>query len=182
MALTPPIDLALRNGARCVLRNALSEDAPALIAFVKRVADESPHLATEADEFDFTVDEEKAFIARLNQEDNSLFLIAEENGSIAGTLTLEGHHKARMRHVAELGVSVSEDRSGFGLGRALMEAAIAWAENCVALKKISLTVHANNRRAVDLYLKLGFVQEGVLAGALKIDGRFHDCISMGRMV
>jgi RimJ/RimL family protein N-acetyltransferase len=182
MALTPPTILALRNGARCVLRNARAEDAPTLIAFVKRVANESPHLATEADEFDFTIDEEKLFLARLNNEDNSLFLVAEVDGHLVGTLTLEGHHKARMRHVAELGVSVSKDQWGCGVGRTLLEAAIAWAENCANLKKISLTVHANNRRAVDLYLKLGFVKEGALARALKIDGRFYDCITMGRMV
>lgn len=182
MAQIPGTHFSLHNGDRCVVRCARAEDAAAIIRYLQQIADESPHLATEAFEFDFTEAEEQDYIARLGAGDTSLFLVAELRGAIIGVVTLEGHAKNRMKHVADLGISVVRSHWGQGLGRALMETAISWAESCPALKKITLTVHARNRRAIDLYLKLGFAKEGVIIDLLHIDGRFHDCWNMGRAV
>jgi RimJ/RimL family protein N-acetyltransferase len=113
---------------------------------------------------------------------NGLYLVAEAGGRIVGILTLEGGARPRMRHAAELGVSVERDFWGRGVGRTLLEASLGWAAESPVLRKVFLLVHHENRRAIDLYLKLGFVQEGVHSGLLCVEGEYHDCLYMARPV
>jgi RimJ/RimL family protein N-acetyltransferase len=87
-----------------------------------------------------------------------------------------------MRHAAELGVSVTRDFWRQGVGRTLLETALGWARESRALRKVFLLVHHENRRAIDLYLRLGFVQEGVHSGLLCVEGEYHDCLYMARPV
>jgi len=87
-----------------------------------------------------------------------------------------------MRHAAELGVSVTREFWRQGVGRTLLETALGWAENSPVLRKVFLLVHHENRRAIDLYLGLGFVREGVHSGLLCVEGEYHDCLYMARPV
>ena len=87
-----------------------------------------------------------------------------------------------MRHVAELGVSVTKELWRQGVGCSLLGAALSWGERSAVLRKVFLLVHHENRRAIDLYLKLGFVQKGVHSELLCVEGRYHDCLYMARAV
>lgn len=182
MAEIPDVEFALPRGDACVLRVARESDAPALIEYLNRIGGESPFLPSGANEFQLPPDEEKKFIARMRAAENSLYLVAETRGRIVGILTLEGNARPRMRHAAELGVSVLKDYWRQGIGRALMGAALGWAESSPVLRKVFLMVHHENRRAIDLYLKLGFMQEGVHSKVLYVEGRYHDCLYMARAV
>ena len=44
--------------------------------------------------------------------------------------------------------------------------------------RVELSAHADNARAIALYRKVGFVQEGVERDAICIDGRYCDTITM----
>jgi RimJ/RimL family protein N-acetyltransferase len=48
----------------------------------------------------------------------------------------------------------------------------------LGIVRIALGVFEDNRRAIDLYQKAGFVQEGLLRDATCIDGKFGDTIMM----
>lgn len=182
MAEIPGVEFVLPRGERCVIRVARESDAPPLVEYLNRVGGETPFLPSGANEFHLPADEEKTFIARMGAADNSLYLVAEARDRVVGILTLEGGARPRMRHVAELGVSVTKDYWRQGIGRSLMETALGWAGDSPALRKVFLLVHQGNRRAVELYLKLGFVQEGVHSEVLYVEGRYHDCLYMARAV
>jgi RimJ/RimL family protein N-acetyltransferase len=182
MAEATPREIALRGGGRCRIRTARPPDAEALIDYINAIGGESPYLATGPNDFHYSEEDEADYIRRANEAENSLLLVAEIDGRIAGSLTLEGGQKPRTRHAAELGITVSRPYWGQGVGRALMETALAWAESSPILRKINLVVRHDNKRAIELYRRLGFVQEGRISDFLYIDGVYHDCLYMGRAV
>ena len=81
------------------------------------------------------------------------------------------------RHVGMLGIGVVRRARRQGLGRALLEAAIAsaWAKG---LTRIELTVRADNHNARELYERLGFQHEGRQYGSFQVDGETFDSHAM----
>jgi ribosomal protein S18 acetylase RimI-like enzyme len=64
-----------------------------------------------------------------------------------------------------------------------METALDWAESSPILRKINLVVRHDNMRAIELYRRLGFVQEGRISGFPVHRQQYHDCLyRMGRAV
>jgi ribosomal protein S18 acetylase RimI-like enzyme len=121
-----------------------------------------------------------------------LVLVAE---STAGRMVLRGPPRVplgwivvdvgeyrRTRHVGRLEVMVASRARGAGVGRALVEAAIA-ACGGVGVRRLSLAVYAHNTRARALYAALGFVEEGQRVGEYRMpDGAFVDDVLMARVV
>ena len=87
----------------------------------------------------------------------------------------------RRMHVRGLGISVSPQWQGRGVGRRLLARLLDWADNWAGVLRVELHVHADNDRAMALYKSMGFEEEGRhRAFALK-NGRYVDCYSMARM-
>ena len=101
-------------------------------------------------------DATKAVVA----EGDVLFLVAEEDGAILGTIFVNTRTdyftKATVAYVEVL--AVSEAAAGKGIGRALMEAAEGWARER-GFVRVDLAVFANNRRARAFYEHLGYHAE-----------------------
>jgi len=84
---------------------------------------------------------------------------------------------------AEIGMLVARDWRGRGVGSALMEAGIAWARERGDIHKLSLGVFAHNARAIALYEKFGFVEEGRLVKHYRRrSGELWDSIEMGLLL
>ena len=58
-----------------------------------------------------------------------------------------------------------------------IDAAVARARK-LGLTRVELTVRKDNRRAIALYRKVGFVSEGIKRAAFRVDGRYYDLLSM----
>jgi putative acetyltransferase len=86
----------------------------------------------------------------------------------------------RRRHSADLGIGVHDDHVGQGIGTALMAALIDSADNWLDLKRIELTVFADNEAAIGLYAKFGFEREGLLRGYAFRNGAYADVVAMAR--
>ena len=83
----------------------------------------------------------------------------------------------KKRHKGVLwGVYVTEAARGLGVGRAVVEAAVAEARQQVA--QLMTSVSVGNQAALDLYLSLGFQPWGVQPRALKIGERYVDEIEL----
>ena len=85
-----------------------------------------------------------------------------------------GHSRA---HIGMLGVALLPQARHLGLGKRLMQAAIAkaWVRG---LTRIELTVRADNLNAKALYESLGFEPEGLHRRGNCIDGEYHDVWGM----
>ncbi len=162
-----------------IIREAQPEDAARCVEYVQILAAEpNIGIGLSAGEFTLTVEQEAQFFKELAQSDNSRFLVAEVDGSIIGTLILQGGKRKSNHHAATLGISVAKDCRGQGVGQALMRAAVAWAKASRVLKRIELKVFTDNPHAIHLYEKVGFVVEGQCRKTHYRDGIFHDDLIM----
>lgn len=83
-------------------------------------------------------------------------------------------------HVDVLGMGVSATERGKGIGKALIQAAIAKATD-QGLSRIELTVHSENHVAQALYKSVGFMHEGTQRQGWRLDGQYFDVHYMARL-
>jgi len=162
------------------IREATADDAARMLAYMETIASESDFLTFGPGELGMTFAEEQRFLESCSARDNSVYLIAEIDGEIEGVLSFLGGKRPRTRHWGEFGMSVRKRSWGLGLGRALVEALVAWARGTGIVTKIALRVRADNARAIALYESTGFANEGTITRGLRVDGRYHDLHVMGR--
>lgn len=112
---------------------------------------------------------------------NSVLLLAESAGELAGYLEMAGGKARRNRFTTHVVIGVLARASGQGVGSALLREALSWAA-AHGLHRVELTVMAHNTRAIALYERTGFVLEGRSRECLMIDGRFHDELSMSLLL
>lgn len=172
-------NIKLKDGRDITLREATKADAAAMLKYVDTISVESDNLTFGRGEFTMSVEEEERFIERTGQTDNALFLIAVVNDEIVGNLSFSGGMRKRIRHVGEFGVSVRKDYWGLGLGRALIEYLVNWAQKGGIVRKINLRVRTVNENAINLYKSLGFEIEGMTTREFMINGEFFDSYHMG---
>ena len=105
-------------------------------------------------------------------------LVAIADSEVAGYLRLNRGRFRSSDHVLTVnGIAVDPARQGRGIGRALIDAAIAEARARGA-RRLTLRVFSPNERARRLYESAGFVVEGVLREEFFLDGRYVDDILM----
>jgi RimJ/RimL family protein N-acetyltransferase len=180
--LPSPRDLALPDGRTITIRAAVPDDAAAVIACLKQVGAESTYLTFGAEGRGLEEVEQRAALAQLLAADNALALVALDGERVVGNLVFEGGARSRIRHTGELGISVLQAYAGKGLGRALLEMLIEWAEGSGVIRKLDLRVRADNLNAIRLYERLGWRIEGLVTRDLCVDGVYHDALYMGRWV
>jgi len=105
--------------------------------------------------------------------------VALRGDEVLGWCDILGQAPETRRHVGLLGMALAPEARGQGLGRALIGAALAEAD-ARGLRRVELSVHADNRAAQALYRRVGFETEGVLRGAWCLDGREADMLTMAR--
>jgi RimJ/RimL family protein N-acetyltransferase len=61
----------------------------------------------------------------------------------------------------------------------MMEYLIDWGKDSKVIRKFNLRVRDDNTRAIKLYKKLGFIEEGITTREFYINGKFFDFVRMG---
>ena len=173
-----------RDGVPFAVREATADDAEQLLAGAEAViAERLDVLITRPEEFSISVEEERRWIQGHADADNSVLLVAVLADDIVGWASLRGSTRTRTRHTAELGITVARPWRGQGIGTAMMLGLIDWATDNPVLVKVKLGAIATNRRAIGLYRRLGFVEEGQLPREFRrADGTFLDGVLMYRFV
>jgi L-phenylalanine/L-methionine N-acetyltransferase len=111
---------------------------------------------------------------------NRVHLGAVIEGKLIGTAALI-RQENRRAHVGTIGMGVHDAYQGRGAGDALMAALLTQADRWLALRRVELTVYADNARAIGLYEKHGFVREGLHRDFAFRDGAFIDALAMARL-
>ncbi|MCF4990955.1 GNAT family N-acetyltransferase [Pseudomonas gessardii] len=110
-----------------------------------------------------------------------LRLVAVQAGEVIGSCTLEQYARSRQSHIGGIGMGVAVAWQGKGVGTQLLGAALEVADNWMNLRRVELTVYADNEPAQALYRKFGFETEGRLRDYAVRDGVFVDALSMARL-
>jgi ribosomal protein S18 acetylase RimI-like enzyme len=103
-------------------------------------------------------------------------LVAWQGGRMVAALTCEREPRQKVRHLAHLvGMMVADDQQGQGLGRRLLNQALALLRSEPELEQVTLSVSASNVAALRLYEGAGFTRYGLLPRAIRLpDGRYID--------
>jgi RimJ/RimL family protein N-acetyltransferase len=183
MACITTRTITARTGEAVTIRSAQPDDAAPLLAYVRSVAAETSFFIMQADEFNFTDEQERQWIQDHLDGPGKLTVMAEVSGSVVGFLSFENGPHRRIAHRGTFGFSVAKEWRGNGIGTALLQTLIDWAEANPLIEKIGMAVFARNERAIRLYRKLDFVEEGRRPRELKLGpGQYVDDILLYRFV
>ncbi|APH20173.1 GNAT family N-acetyltransferase [Clostridium botulinum] len=157
-------------------------DATELSELRVKIDGETEYLDREPGEDLLTPEDFEKLIYEDSIGEKNIFLVAEVEGKIIGFSRCQGSKLNRFRHKAEFGICISKEYWGYGIGRVLLENILMWAD-AVGIEKISLTVVQTNTRAIQLYKKYGFVEEGLLIkDRIHKDGNYYNTVMMGRLL
>jgi len=154
-----------------VIRNIRPDDAAAItdIRHQPQVMRYTPAMPSERP---------RDFYAPLTPNDH--VMVAEVDGRVVGFANLSVKDGKR-RHSAWLGIAVHDEFAGRGVGRALMHALLELADKWIGLIRVDLEADAGNTRAIEMYRRFGFVEEGRQKKAYFSDGEYVDAVIMARV-
>ena len=161
------------TGAAFSIRRAVADDAEALLALRGLLGAETPSMLLEPSELQVDVARERTRIEWLNSRPNASLFLAEEDHSLVGMLSASGGDARRQRHTTSLALGVLRSHWGKGIATAMVQHALEWSRTS-GLRRVELSVHTTNLRAIEVYLRCGFRLEGTRRCSLIIDGKYVD--------
>lgn len=180
-----PREFTLKNGKELIVREAREKDAKGLLVFTQEILREDEFYITTLEDLseELTLERMEERIQKHLNEANWCYLVAVLEDHIVGQVHLWNGHRKRIEHVCQLAINVLKEYRGLGVGTALMKSAIAWAQDNAVIEKLAFGVFADNKTALRLYRKMGFVKEGRKVKEVKFGpGKYKDCILMYRFV
>lgn len=163
------------KGNKVILRPMQQEDIPRQHAFNQ---DLELYGLDCADPRIAPLESAQAFYEARTKFDANLAPFAiEADGAYIGYCTLMG---LQNRHGnVELGITIG-DRAfwGRGYGREVIRMLLEYAFHYLGARRVALTTHAKNERALRCYRACGFVEDGRPRQAVWIEGEYTDLVDM----
>lgn len=127
-------------------------------------------------------DEEEELIKEkiINRGKNQYWYVAEENGKVIGLGILMNHGNLRKKHVGVITLMVNSDYQNKVIGSLLMDKLINLSES-LNIIRLELCVFRDNYKAINLYKKFGFKEEGIKVKSALKNGEYIDEIMMARI-
>ena len=166
--LFPSKEIILKNGQKAILRSPSPDDAPEMLAYLKQSASETGFLLKYPEECDMPVEKEIELLESINSSDNSVMILCEVDGHIAGNCSLSFRtRRIKTRHRAGIGIAILQQYWGLGIGTAMFREMIALAKERGVLQ-LELEYIEGNERGRALYEKMGFTAYGEHPDAIQL--------------
>ncbi|MCA1054115.1 GNAT family N-acetyltransferase [Rossellomorea aquimaris] len=172
------------NHQNCLIRTVKPGDAEALLAISTSIISEGAYFIRVPEESEeMSPDQQREHIQKVLKNDRETMIVAEIDGEVVGSVDFRSHHLKRLAHTGSISMSVSENYRNMGIGKNLLKALLDWAEQHPHIEKVSLGVFSTNQRAISLYKRLGFIEEGRKIKEFKLDdNHYADDILMYKFV
>jgi RimJ/RimL family protein N-acetyltransferase len=158
------------------IREARADDAQELVELAAAVSKEPEGWLISSDGWR-GVSDERRYLKALRRYAHAAVYVADDDGRIVARLSLARDTHPASAHVADLGLMVAASHRRRGIGRALLDQAVAWSKQ-VGVRKLELHVFPWNDPAIHLYESYGFVREGFRRRHYIRDGEEVDAILM----
>lgn len=122
------------------------------------------------------IESTRRFVAQVIEKGWSQFYAIHDE-RVVGWCDVLRNERDGMRHSGHLGMGIMPEYRGIGIGTRLISETITDAFS-KGITRVDLEVFASNTRALALYQKLGFVEEGRKRRARFLDGKYDDNIVM----
>jgi putative acetyltransferase len=163
-----------------VVRHATPADADALVELAESVGREDGRWILGTGPWR-SVGDERRYLRTIEHHPDAAVFVAEDVGRIVGRLSLSRDTHPASRHVADLGLMVSESHRRQGVGTMLLDQSVTWAR-ASAISKHELHVFPWNEPALGLYESFGFEREGHRKRHYERGGELVDAILMAYCV
>jgi RimJ/RimL family protein N-acetyltransferase len=141
------------------IRRAEPGDAHGLVALARSVGAEREGWLITRNSWRSVADERRYLKAIRRHVGAAVYVAETDRGELAARLSVSRDPHPASRHVADLGLMVATGFRRRGIGWALLEQAVRWAQE-TEVTKLELHVFPHNTPAIALYEKFGFVREG----------------------
>lgn len=171
-------EVILKNNQVLYIRELNSKDAEEVLKYTNNVGRESDFLTFGSEGIPFTIDQEKIFLRNTQETKRNYMLGGFIKDRLVSVVNISSSQKDRLSHKADIGISVLKEFWNIGVGSRMMEFIISLCRKD-DFRKIDLLVNEENKRAIKLYEKYGFIKEGLLSRDIQIDGVFYSSYHMG---
>lgn len=178
----PVTTFTTKNDLKAVVRYAEANDAEDLLYFINTFSLENSFTRFAGEQL--SLEEEQTYLAsekKAMEVGDAVKLFCYVDQKLAGVCDIHRDTSllTRKRHIGVLGLIVSKDFRGQGIGEQLMNSTIAEASKHISgLRMIKLTCFANNVPALSLYSKLRFEEVGRIPRALLYRDEYMDEVVM----
>ena len=160
------------------IREATESDAAEILSIRKSIISQNEFFIPISEEFHVDVETQRKKTITNSQQGGVTF-VAEDGGRIVGFLVFTRNSMKRLNHTGLFGMGILEDYCNQGVGTKLLSQLIHWAKIQEGIEKICLGVFSTNERAIKVYEKIGFKEEGREKRQFKFeDGRYADNVLM----
>ena len=172
-----------KSGKTVSFRYPTIDDVQILTDYINKISSEQSFLILQG--FQNTIESETKWLQdkldKINKN-KCVYICGFYNNDLVACseITLGSDAQA---HIGNFGISVALEFRGQGLGQKIMELTIEESvKNLLELQIIDLEIFSQNKIALNLYKKLGFIEYGLLPKALKRKGEYDDAILMYKRV
>ncbi len=146
----------IKNGQVLLVKEAQENEADELIRYVYKIRQDSRFLSFDEGIGNISEDNEKKHVRKCRNSEHHALLIGWLQDEVVGYLAFRSNMWQRLRSAGEFAFSVSKKNWGIGIGNQIMAALLDWARKSKAIKTIEFRVRSDNKRAIEVYRKLGF--------------------------
>lgn len=170
------VTIPLKDGRSAKLRPPRPEDAAGLLDYLRTATAETEFLLRTAEEAaTMTEKGEVAWIDLMLHSADSMLIICDVDGEIAGCSQIDFNNRFRTRHRASIGIGLKSKFWNLGIGSAMFRMMEEEARRRPYVLQMELDFIEGNSRARALYEKMGFRITGYKVDALRISsGLVHE--------
>ncbi len=154
-------------------------DAEEFVKFYDKLIRETDYLLPTVEESSKTVEQQENSIKKCG--DYKQVFVATEDNKIVGFMGISRSPMSKVKHIANFAIGVLTNYRKQGIASKLLSFAENWLKE-KGVKKIEMTVIAENTPALACYEKNGYKREGVREKSISMNGKFYDELFMAKVI
>ncbi len=169
---------ALKNKSLIVFKELDGQDAEEVLNYLNKVGGETDFLTFGKEGIPYTIEQEKVVLRNMKETERNYMIGGYINKNLVTIGSITSSSRNRLKHKADIGISVLKAYWNIGVGSQMMDCLITLCKEN-NFRKVDLLVYENNEKAIKLYEKFGFIKEGLLSRDVFIEGTFYSSYHMG---